>query len=583
MICDIAKYQGKIDWDALAQALDFAIIKASGKTKDPQFDRNAAEASRLGVPWHAYHFLYCTTEARAKKEAKLFSDSVGSFKPLYWVLDCEAGWGVAKRKARAVAEAFEAELRRLRGDDIRVAVYIGHNVYKDYALDYARYAYVWIPRYGVNDGKSHTPPDYPCDLWQYSSKGSAPGISGNVDVNVLTGAKPLSYFTQQEKSKITATIILRGDDSMAINYLKYIMSTGTHYISNSGKDERNQYRGGQAGDQTGHEWELKGWYNRPWSVILRWPDPAVGLKISQLGIAAALNNKIGYDQGQRTTYWTQLQKAGYDPSKITTACEEDCTAGVTANCKAVGCLMEIPGLKDLSIDTYSGNMRSRFVKAGFRALTEKKYLTSSSYLLPGDILLYEGHHAATNITYGKSVRPSTPPVLTPISGGAAIVTPTVEGLSKGDYGTAVTAMQRALLAWNPNCLPKYGADGDFGSETEAAVKDFQRASGLPVTGVYDEATRKALTGETTVGDNPEEPDADTLGEITGPAYVIITGGSVNVRSAPGTVSAVMGIVHEGDRLPYQGEARNVSGMEWYLVEYKNQNGWVSGKYSRLVE
>lgn len=372
---------------------------------------------------------------------------------------------------------------------------------------------------------------------------------------------------------------------MAIDYLKYIMSTGTHYISNSGKDERNQYRGGQAGDQSGHEWELKGWYNRPWSVILRWPDPAVGLKIAQLGIAAALNNNIGYDQNQRTTYWKQLERVGYDPSKIDAShkAEEDCTAGVTANCKAVGCLMGIPGLKNLSIDTYSGNMRSRFVKAGFRALTEKKYLTSSSYLLPGDILLYEGHHAATNVTYGKSVRPATPPVLTPISGGAAIVTPTVEGLSKGDYGTAVTAMQRALLAWNPNCLPKYGADGDFGSETEAAVKDFQRESGLPVTGVYDETTRKALTGETVAGEGPEEPDADTLGEITGPAYVIITGGSVNVRSAPGTVSAVMGIVHEGDRLPYQGEVRNVSGREWYLVEYENQNGWVSGKYSEIVK
>ena len=34
--------------------------------------------------------------------------------------------------ARPVAEAFEAELRRLAGEDIKVAVYIGHNKYKDY-------------------------------------------------------------------------------------------------------------------------------------------------------------------------------------------------------------------------------------------------------------------------------------------------------------------------------------------------------------------------------------------------------------------------------------------------------------------
>lgn len=40
---------------------------------------------------------------------------------------------------------------------------------------------------------------------------------------------------------------------MAINYDKYLMSTGTHYISNSGYDENNKYHGGKAGDQSNHE------------------------------------------------------------------------------------------------------------------------------------------------------------------------------------------------------------------------------------------------------------------------------------------------------------------------------------------
>lgn len=37
-------------------------------------------------------------------------------------------------------------------------------------------------------------------------------------------------------------------------------------------------------------------------------------------------------------------------------------------------------------------------------------------------------------------------------------------------------------------LPMYGADGKFGSETEAAVKAFQRAQKLPITGVVDAIT-----------------------------------------------------------------------------------------------
>ena len=205
---------------------------------------------------------------------------------------------------------------------------------------------------------------------------------------------------------------------MATNHSKYINSTGTHYISNSGKDENNAYNGGEAGDQSGHEWELKAWYNRPWTVVLRFPDQAVAETIARLGIDAALNNLIGYDQGQRTTYWKQLKAAEYDPSKITVACEEDCTAGVSANVRAAGFIHGIKALQDVSICS-SRNMKSVFTKAGFVALTDSKYLTGTKYLLPGDVLLYENHHAATNITVGSAVRSSWNP-------GSASATPTQE-------------------------------------------------------------------------------------------------------------------------------------------------------------
>lgn len=140
-----------------------------------------------------------------------------------------------------------------------------------------------------------------------------------------------------------------------------------------------------------------------------------------------------------------------------------------------------------------------------------------------------------------------------------------DGLRRGDVGEAVTLMQKQLLKWDPGCLPEYGADGDFGSETEAAVKAFQQAAGLPVTGVCDADTAQALK-------NRQSPE------------VVITGGSVNVRSGPGTESTkVLGVAHRGDRLPYQGETRNVDGRDWFLVDYKNQNAWVSSKYGRLEQ
>lgn len=355
------------------------------------------------------------------------------------------------------------------------------------------------------------------------------------------------------------------------NYDKYILSKSPHYIANSGKDEHNTYHGGKAGDQTGHEFELKAWYSRPWSVVLRWPELAVGVLIARLGCAAALNDKIGYDQYERNTYWQQLQKAGYDPSRITVACEEDCTAGVSANVKAAGHLLGIQALKDLPLCS-SRNMRAEFTKAGFTALTASKYLTGPDYLLPGDILLYESHHAATNVSYGVKVYPADPsrqPEPAP-----------VEGLRRGDYGSAVTAMQKALLAWKPNCLPRYGADGDFGSETEKAVKAFQADHHLTVDGVMhsDDFTMlfAALDGQTI------EPGTEPPTPAPVVQRVEITGGTVNVRAAPGTVARQIGYAHKGDVYDYGGLTTEIDGRDWYLIDYNNTNGWVSSKYARLM-
>ena len=42
-------------------------------------------------------------------------------------------------------------------------------------------------------------------------------------------------------------------------------------------------------------------------------------------------------------------------------------------------------------------------------------------------------------------------------------------LKKGSRGERVKELQRILLKYNPNALPNYGVDGDFGSETENAL------------------------------------------------------------------------------------------------------------------
>ena len=179
-------------------------------------------------------------------------------------------------------------------------------------------------------------------------------------------------------------------------------------ISNCGHDENGKYTGGKAGDQTGGEWAVIPWYDRPWNVVLRHPDGQTRALIAQLAQECAENEHIGYDQDSsgsndagRYSFWLRLKKAGYDPAKITADCETDCSGGVSAIVKAVGYLLDNNELQHVSIYCYTGNLKKALAAAGFEVLAAKKYLTSDEYLYAGDILLYEGHHTAINLTNGK--------------------------------------------------------------------------------------------------------------------------------------------------------------------------------------
>ena len=177
-------------------------------------------------------------------------------------------------------------------------------------------------------------------------------------------------------------------------------------ISNCGHDENNRYKGGKAGDQTGGEWALIKWYNRPWKCVLRHPDAKVRKMISDMATAAAKNNKIGYDQSERYTFWQHLKASGYDPAGITVACEADCSSGVAAIVKAAGYRLGIQKLKDVSIYCYTGNLRAALEAAGFEVLTGSKYLTGDAYLIEGDILLNDSCHTAINVTAGAKASAS---------------------------------------------------------------------------------------------------------------------------------------------------------------------------------
>ena len=345
-------------------------------------------------------------------------------------------------------------------------------------------------------------------------------------------------------------------------------------ISNCGHDENGRYSGGRAGDNTGTEWQIIPWYNRPWNCVIRFENQQVAQMIADIARAAAKNDLIGYDQNQRTTYWQHLKASNYDPAQITIACEADCSAGVAANVKATGYRLGIQALKDVSVDAYTGNLKAVLKRAGAIVLTDSKYLTSDKYLRPGDILLYEGHHTATNLDMGSKA-----------SWGTS--TNTTSNLSRGSKGTAVKDMQTKLITCGYSC-GSYGADGDFGSSTETALKNFQRDYGLSVDGIFGPKSKAKLDEVYAAIAKPSYEKikiTTTSGSVRG---IRVCGNKVPVCSEPGNANKIVGYLNDGDLLSCDYRAWTNGSCFYHYgdgwVDGKNLQGWVAdnGRWWYLI-
>lgn len=524
MICDVSKHQGAIDWSKLAPTLEFIILRSSvGTNADSRYREYVDGCVRYDVPYHAYHYIKATNESEARTEAKTMATATEGTSPLFYVIDAEYG-SIPAKDARAICEAFEDGLRHYIGVNIRVALYIGHHLYRSWALDYSRYAYVWIPRYGTNTGNPQTRPDYPCDLWQYTSKGTAPGISGDVDLDMIISDKPMSFFTgkpdKEDKTMFTGKQLAEYCEKVyKAGWVYWYGTYGQKCSTSLYKSKRNQYPAHYTDSR-------KSGYEKDINAGKRCAD-CVGMI--------------------KSFFWTG-GKFDTDPKYGTNHCPDKSANGMIEYCSETGPIKTIPdepGLvvwKSGHIGVYVGGGYTVEMK-GFDYDCKRVKVTAGPWAKWGRL-------PKSMITYtDEPVAPAEP---------------LPEGLSKGDEGSAVTKLQILLLKWNPKCLPKYGVDGDFGSETERAVKAFQQEDGLHVTGVYDEATRKALA-EVTESNKRQ---------------VVVTGDSVNVRTAPNTSTGkILGVVHDGYRLPYQGQDSDAG---WHLVEYDGQNAWISGKYSKVV-
>ena len=177
-------------------------------------------------------------------------------------------------------------------------------------------------------------------------------------------------------------------------------------IGHAAKDERGAYKNGTAGDQTKVEVYTCNWYSRPWNYVIRFKDSNKAEKVAECMEKACTNNLIGYDQNQRNTLLTKAKKVKYDPSKVTEACETDCSALVSLCCMYAGVPESKMVISGNSLTT--STIRKKLLATGLvEVFSTKDYTASSTKLKRGDILLYEGHHVAVALSNGSAVKATT--------------------------------------------------------------------------------------------------------------------------------------------------------------------------------
>ena len=191
---DVSTYQGKIDWNLVAQdGVEFAIIRvglrgwgSEGTMKeDAQFKANIEGAVAAGVKVGVYFFTQAITEEEVDEEVQFVLDSIAPYKidcPV--VLDVEKVSDSRARMNKLTQEERTALALRFcqKIEDAGYQPMLYHNTEMGaLMIDIAAFE-KYDKWYASYSDKMFYP--YAYKIWQYSDKGRVNGISGDVDMNI---------------------------------------------------------------------------------------------------------------------------------------------------------------------------------------------------------------------------------------------------------------------------------------------------------------------------------------------------------------------------------------------------------------
>ena len=185
---DVSSHNKTINWSQVkASGVEFAMIRDGyggtpgmwDEQTDEYFEKNYAGATAAGVKVGVYHYSYATSVQMAEHEA---DECLYILKgrhldyPVAYDVEDKSQYGLSRETLGQMVQAFCSKIAAAGYTPI---VYSYKNFFLSHLDSTPVYSYdAWVAQYGAS-----APGMDLYTMWQYTSSGSVPGISGNVDMN----------------------------------------------------------------------------------------------------------------------------------------------------------------------------------------------------------------------------------------------------------------------------------------------------------------------------------------------------------------------------------------------------------------
>ncbi len=200
---DVARYQGTIDWQQVAQSgVEFAFVRVGYRgmkdgqiQEDPNGRYNLQEAAKAEIPLGVYFFSTAISEEEAREEAEWVAELVAGYPITYPVVyDCEnfndsgsRQYFMNKTERTNVALAFLEAIEKHGYEGMFYASKVDMELEKSWEVSRIEENYkIWVAQYPALPYPETRETSYSGlhHMWQYSMEGSVPGIRQNVDLNI---------------------------------------------------------------------------------------------------------------------------------------------------------------------------------------------------------------------------------------------------------------------------------------------------------------------------------------------------------------------------------------------------------------